>query len=73
MIEVVLNVLGVAGLWLAVEYCLKHQTTESLDEASLIPFADDPEVARRVELATGKRVKTVAPEEAKPGWVNLEI
>jgi len=49
MIEVVLNVLGVAGLWLAVEYCLKHQTAESLDEASLIPFADDPEVARRVE------------------------
>ncbi|QAY93232.1 cbb3-type cytochrome c oxidase subunit 3 [Pseudomonas sp. ACM7] len=73
MIEVVLNVLGVAGLWLAVEYCLKHQTAESLDEASLIAFADDPEVARRVELATGKRVKTVAPEEAKPGWGNLEI
>jgi hypothetical protein len=73
MIEVVLNVLGVVGLWLAVEYCLKHQTTESLDEASLIPFADDPEVARRVELATGKTVKAVAPEEAKPGWGNLEV
>ncbi|RON42226.1 cbb3-type cytochrome c oxidase subunit 3 [Pseudomonas brassicacearum] len=73
MIEVVLNVLGVVGLWLAVEYCLKRQTTESLDEASLIPFADDPEVARRVELATGKTVKAVAPEEAKPGWGNLEV
>ena len=73
MIEVVLNVLGVAGLWLAVEYCLKHQTAESLDEASLIPFADDPEVARRVELATGKTVKAVGPEEAKPGWGNLEV
>ena len=54
MIEVVLNVVGVVGLWLAVEYCLKHQTAESLEDASLIPFADDPEVARRVELATGK-------------------
>jgi hypothetical protein len=73
MIEVVLNVLGVVGLWLAVEYCLKHQTTESLDEASLIPFADDPEVARRVELATGKTVKAVVPEEAKPDWGNLEV
>jgi hypothetical protein len=73
MIEVVLNVLGVVGLWLAVEYCLKQQTAESLDEASLIPFADDPEVARRVELATGKTVKAVAPEEAKPGWGNLEV
>jgi hypothetical protein len=73
MIEVVLNVLGVVGLWLAVEHCLKQQTTESLDEASLIPFADDPEVARRVELATGKTVKAVAPEEAKPGWGDLEV
>ncbi|MDR8363009.1 MULTISPECIES: cbb3-type cytochrome c oxidase subunit 3 [Pseudomonas] len=73
MIEMMLNLLGVLGLWQAVEYCLKHQTTESLDEASLIPFADDPEVARRVELATGKTVKAVAPEEAKPGWGNLEV
>ncbi|MFS2096126.1 cbb3-type cytochrome c oxidase subunit 3 [Pseudomonas sp. Pseusp11] len=73
MIEMALNILGVLGLWLAIEYCLKHQTTESLDDASLIPFADDPEVARRVELATGKTVKAVAPEELKPGWGNLEI
>jgi hypothetical protein len=63
----------VAGLWLAVEYCLKQQTEQSLEEASLIPFADDPEVARRVELATGKVVKAVAPEETKPGWINLEL
>ncbi|RKS27741.1 hypothetical protein BJ917_0596 [Pseudomonas sp. WPR_5_2] len=73
MIEIALNVLGVVGLWLAVEYCLKHQTAQSLDEASLIPFADDPEVARRVEAATGKTVKAVAPQELKPGWGNLEI
>jgi hypothetical protein len=73
MIEMTLNLLGVLGLWLAVEYCLKHQTAESLEDASLIPFADDPEVARRVELATGKTVKAVAPEEVKPGWGNLEI
>ncbi|MCO8314523.1 cbb3-type cytochrome c oxidase subunit 3 [Pseudomonas mandelii] len=73
MIETGLNLLGVLGLWLAVEYCLKYQTAESLDDASLIPFADDPEVARRVELATGKKVNAVAPEEVKPGWGNLEI
>ncbi|MDI3274211.1 cbb3-type cytochrome c oxidase subunit 3 [Pseudomonas sp. AL03] len=73
MIEVFLNVLGVAGLWLAVEYCLKHQTAESLEDASLIPFADDPEVARRVEVATGKTVKAVVPEGANPGWGNLDI
>ncbi|WP_367375885.1 hypothetical protein [Pseudomonas lini] len=29
-------------------------------DASLIPFVDDLEVARRVELATGKTVKAVA-------------
>ncbi|PWE44530.1 CcoQ/FixQ family Cbb3-type cytochrome c oxidase assembly chaperone [Pseudomonas prosekii] len=73
MIETVLNILGVVGFWLAIEYCLKHQTPESLEDASLMPFADDPEVARRVELATGKKVNAVAPEEAKPGWGNIEI
>ncbi|PMY51868.1 MULTISPECIES: CcoQ/FixQ family Cbb3-type cytochrome c oxidase assembly chaperone [Pseudomonas] len=73
MIEMALNLLGVLGLWLAIEYCLKQQTPESLDDASLIPFADDPEVARRVELATGKTVKAVAPQELKPGWGDLEI
>ena len=73
MIEVWLNTVGVVVFWLAVEYCLTHQTVESLEDASLIPFADDPEVARRVELATGKTVKTVAPEALKPGWGNLDI
>ncbi|MCP1495766.1 hypothetical protein J2Y86_000473 [Pseudomonas migulae] len=73
MIEWVLNGLGVVGLWLAVEYCLKQQTAQSLEDASLLPFADDPEVARRVELATGKVVKAVAPEVEKPGWGNLDI
>ena len=73
MTEVMLNILGVAFLWIAIEYCLRHQTVESLDDASLIPFADDPEVAKRVELATGKTVKAVAPEVPKQGWGNLEI
>ena len=71
--DIFLNVLGVVFLWLAVEYCLRHQTSESLDDASMVPFADDPEVARRVELATGKTVKAVAPEEAKPDWINLDM
>ncbi|WP_207265295.1 cbb3-type cytochrome c oxidase subunit 3 [Pseudomonas sp. GW101-3H06] len=73
MIEIALNVLGLVSLWLAVEYCLRHQTAESLEDASLIPFADDPEVARRVEAATGKTINAVAPQEVKPGWGNLEI
>ena len=73
MTEVVLNILGVVFVWFAIEYCLRHQTAESLDDASLMPFADDPEVARRVEAATGKTVKTVAPQAENPGWGNIEI
>ena len=73
MFEFFLNGLGVVFLWLAVEYCLRRETADSLDEASMVPFADDPEVARRVELATGKTVKAVAPQALKPGWGNLDI
>jgi hypothetical protein len=73
MIDIALDVLGVVCLYLSVEYCLCNQSAESLDEASLIPFADDPEVARRVELATGKTIRAVAPEEAKEGWGNVEV
>ena len=73
MWEIALNLAAVIGLYGAVEYCLLGQSKESLDEASLMPFADDPEVARRVELATGKRVNAVAPEETKKDWGNIEI
>ncbi|NNA68845.1 cbb3-type cytochrome c oxidase subunit 3 [Pseudomonas gessardii] len=73
MWEVIFNLAAVICLYGAVEYCLRDQSGAELDEASLIPFADDPEVARRVELATGKPVKAVAPEEAKPGWGNVEV
>ncbi|AMZ70737.1 MULTISPECIES: hypothetical protein [Pseudomonas] len=67
------EILLVVSVWMTVQCCLKRQTKQSVQEASLIPFADDPEVARRVELATGKVVNAVAPEEAKPGWINLDM
>jgi cbb3-type cytochrome oxidase subunit 3 len=67
------GLLMVACLYGAVEYCLRRQSEETLDEASLIPFADGPEVARRVELATGKQIHAVAPEQARPGWVNRDM
>lgn len=73
MIEIVLNILAAVSLWLGVEYCLNRHSAQSLDDASLIPFADDPEVARRVEQATGKTVKAVAPPAPKPGWGDLEL
>ncbi|KII27596.1 hypothetical protein NL64_27045 [Pseudomonas fluorescens] len=73
MIEIALDILCAVSLWLGVEYCLKGYTSKSFDEASLIPFADDPEMARRVEEATGKSINAVAPEEPKPGWINLDM
>ena len=41
--------------------------------ATLTYSFDDPQVARRVERATGKQINAVAPEEAKPGWINLDL
>ncbi|WP_397444446.1 cbb3-type cytochrome c oxidase subunit 3 [Pseudomonas chlororaphis] len=75
MIEFALDLLGVTFLYLSIGYCLRHQSAKSLDDASLIPFADDPDVARRVELATGKKIDAVAPEptEVRPGWGNVEV
>jgi hypothetical protein len=73
MTEVVLNIMGVVFVWFAVEYCLHHQTAESLEDASLMPFADDPEVARRVEAATGKRINAVVTGEPQKGWGSLEV
>lgn len=67
------GLLMVVCLYGAVEYCLRGQSQKSLEDASLMPFADDPKVARRVELATGKPINAVAPEDAKPGWVNLDM
>lgn len=67
------GLLMVVCLYGAVEYCLHGQSDESLDEASFMPFADDPPVARRVELATGKPIHAVTPEAAKPGWVNQDM
>jgi hypothetical protein len=71
MIGIALNTLGVIFFWLAVEYCLKDQTAQNLCEASLMPFADDPEVARRVEVATGITVKSASPDLKNPGWGTL--
>lgn len=63
----------VVCLYGAVEYCLRGQTDQSLDDASLAPFADNPEVARRVELATGKQINAVAPQAAKRGWIHEDM
>ena len=76
MIEIALNMLAVTSLYFSISWCLKHQTERDIDDASLIPFADDPEVARRVEQATGKTFEAVqVSDEAvrPPGWGTLKL
>lgn len=73
MFEIVLNLTAVALLYCAIEYCLKRHTQADDDEASALPFADDPEVARRVEKATGKPIRTAQIDQKTPqDWGDWE-
>lgn len=38
----------------AVQFCLAGRNQRQTDEAAMLPFADDPHVARRMERATGR-------------------
>jgi len=80
MIEPGYEWLGVAAVvffFVVTQLCLKNSDTRSIDEASMIPFADDPEVARRVEQATGKTIHCVdTAEHAIPtqnDWIDVEM
>lgn len=42
-------VLIAAGYW-----SLKHMSLLQMEEAAMLPFADDPEAAKRVEQETGR-------------------
>ena len=42
-------VLIVAGYW-----SFKHMNLLDMEQASMLPFADDPEAAKRVEQETGR-------------------
>lgn len=55
-------VAGLVFFYLITSACLKRHSDEVDDQASLIPFADDPPVAQRVEQAIGRPVPAEAPE-----------
>ncbi|PKQ42915.1 hypothetical protein CXP40_04935 [Pseudomonas sp. YY-1] len=59
----VLATLGcLLGCW------LNCRIPSTLDQASLLPFADDPEAAARMTQATGRPCKvTTQPLEEEPG------
>ncbi|MNH18577.1 hypothetical protein D3C77_45810 [compost metagenome] len=55
---------GVVFFYLVTSVCLRGHSREVDDQASLMPFADDPAVAQRVEQAIGKPVPAVKPDVA---------
>ncbi|MCW2271675.1 hypothetical protein D3C77_05910 [compost metagenome] len=55
---------GVLFFYLVTSACLRGHDREVDDQTSLIPFADDPLVAQRVERAIGKPVPAVKPDAA---------
>lgn len=55
---------GVVCFYLLSRACLRGHAPEDVDQASLMPFADDPVVAQRVEKAIGKPVPALAPDAA---------
>ncbi|SDT15787.1 hypothetical protein SAMN05216598_4198 [Pseudomonas asplenii] len=74
MLEIGLNLMAVVSLYLGISYCLRDQSEKSLDEASLMLFSDDPEVAQRVEQATGKVVPAMVVEERPPeSWAHMDM
>ena len=42
--------------YIGVQFSLSRETQQDLDEAAMLPFADDPEVAQRVERETGRTI-----------------
>lgn len=45
---------GLLALYLGVGWSLRAHRGRGIEEASMLPFADDEEVARRMEKATGR-------------------
>ena len=55
---------GVMFFYRVTSACLRGHSREVDDQVSLMPFADDPAAAQRVEQAIGKPVPAVKPDAA---------
>lgn len=49
--------IALAVFFLGVQLSLGRGSQRDLNEATMLPFADDPEVARRVERDTGRSTR----------------
>lgn len=56
-------IIAVVAFYLGVQACLGRSSQHDLDQASMLPFADDPEVAGRVERELGRSISG----SARPG------
>ena len=47
-------IVGWSVMVIGMHFCVTRRSDNELEQASLLPFADDPEAARNMTLATGK-------------------
>ncbi|MCJ1884204.1 hypothetical protein LNN38_05020 [Pseudomonas sp. LA21] len=61
--------LTLTGLLACALACWRACRGDSFEQAALLPFADDPDAARRMTAATGRRCERIVeplPEPAPP-------
>lgn len=54
LLQTLIFIVGWAVMMVGMHFCLTRRSDNELEQASLLPFADDPEAARNMTLATGK-------------------
>jgi hypothetical protein len=66
LLQTLLLIVGWGVMVIGVHVCVTRRSDNELEQASLLPFADDPEAARNMTRATGKvceRVVVVPTED----------
>jgi hypothetical protein len=64
--QTLLLIVGWGVMFVGMHFCVTRRTDNELEQASLLPFADDPGAARNMSRATGKvceRVVIVPTED----------
>jgi len=59
-------ILGILVFWLGIYWSLQGLTEIELEQVSLLPFADDPSVARRMSESTGRHCESVVMPALEP-------
>lgn len=59
--------LTLLGLLACTVACWRACRGETFEQAALLPFADDPEAARRMTAATGRRCERIVAPLPEPG------